>query len=402
MEPGELSVATPAARRLVLQLGAAIVARLVLNTSRRMVYTFAPAFSRGLGVPLTAITSLIALNQATSLLGPVFGPLGDRWGYRMMMLIGLGLLSLGMLTGGLFPLYGVLALAVMLGGLAKILFDPAIQAYAGEQVPFRNRGLAIGLIEMSWAGSTLVGMPLVGLLIDQAGWRSPFLVLGGFALLGLALVGILIPGDRRHTVATQSRATYRRVWRQIKRRPAIWGMFGFTFLTCLANDCIFVVYATWLESSFGLTVLALGTATIVIGVAELLAEVLVATLSDRVGLRQAAIGSMALVVLSNLLLPFIAHTLPLALGGLFLVFLTFEFSIVTTMSVFTEVMPRARGTMMSSNLSAAGAGRVVGSLVGGAVWVMGGLLVNGLVATAASALALGCLVWGLSRWRGKT
>lgn len=383
------------------QLGAALVARLVLNTSRRMPYTFAPAFSRGLGVPLTAITSLIALNQATGLLGPVFGPLSDRWGYRVMMLLGLGLLGIGMLAGGAFPLYAVLAVTVLLAGLAKILFDPAIQAYAGEQVPYRNRGLAMGLIEIAWAGSTLVGIPLVGVLIDQVGWRSPFLALGALALLSLVLVGLLFPAERRRTSGSESRAGYRRMWRQIKRRPAVWGMLGFTLLTCVANDCIFVVYATWLESSFGLTVLALGMATTVIGVAELLAEVLVATVSDRVGLRRAAVGGMVLLVLSYSLLPFIGHTLPLALAGLFFIFLTFEFSIVSAMSLFTEVMPRARGTMMSTNLSAAGVGRVVGSLVGGSVWVAGGLPVNSLAAVVASALALGCLVWGLSRWRGK-
>jgi DHA1 family inner membrane transport protein len=401
VEPGELSAASPAARRLARQLGAALVAKLVLNTSRRMPYTFAPAFSRGLGVPLTAITSLIAINQATSLLGPLLGPLGDRWGYRAMMLIGLGLLAIGLLVGGAFPVYAVLALAVMLAGLAKIMFDPAIQAYAGEQVPYRNRGLAMGLIELSWAGSTLVGIPLMGLLIDQASWRAPFLVLGGLALLSLVLVGLLIPGDRRRTAGTAARSGYRRVWRQIRRRPAVWGMLAFTFLTCAANDCLFVVYATWFESSFGLTVLALGTATTVIGAAELLAEGLVAALSDRLGLRRAAVGGTALAALSYLLLPLVAHTLPLALVALFFIFLTFEFSIVTAMSLFTEVMPGARGMMMSSNLSAAGAGRVVGALVGGAVWLTGGLLVNSLIATAASGLALGCLIWGLRRWRGK-
>ena len=37
-----------------------------------------------------------------------------------------------------------------------------------------------------------------------------------------------------------------------------------------------------------------------------------------------------------------------ALAGLFLTFITFEFSIVTAFSLFTEVLPQARGTMMSS------------------------------------------------------
>ena len=51
--------------RLTLSIVVTTLCRLVLNTARRFVYPFAPALSRGLGVPLTAITSLIAINQAT-------------------------------------------------------------------------------------------------------------------------------------------------------------------------------------------------------------------------------------------------------------------------------------------------------------------------------------------------
>ncbi len=128
LRPQQSAASLSLTRSLTFQLGAATIARLVLNTSRRMPYAFAPAFSRGLGVPLAAITSLIALNQATSLLGPLSGPLGDRWGYRTMMLGGLGLLSVGTLAVGILPVYTTIALAVALAGVAKILFDPAIQA----------------------------------------------------------------------------------------------------------------------------------------------------------------------------------------------------------------------------------------------------------------------------------
>jgi MFS family permease len=72
--------------------------RLVLNTARRFAYPFAPALSRGLGVSLSAVTSLIAVNQMTSLLGAVVGPLSDRLGYRTMMVAGLVLLGIGMLA----------------------------------------------------------------------------------------------------------------------------------------------------------------------------------------------------------------------------------------------------------------------------------------------------------------
>ncbi|MEJ2167701.1 MAG: MFS transporter, partial [Desulfobacterales bacterium] len=147
-----------------MKIGVVVFCRLILNTARRFAYPFAPVLSRELGVSLTAITSLIAVNWSTSLLGIVFGPVADRFGYRKMMIIGLVLLAAGMLAGGFFPLYGVMIIALFLAGMGKIIFDPAVQAYIGERVPYNRRGMAIGFIEISWAGSTLIGIPIIAIL----------------------------------------------------------------------------------------------------------------------------------------------------------------------------------------------------------------------------------------------
>ena len=144
------------------QIIIAILCRLLLNTARRFAYPFAPVLSRGLGVPLTSITSLIAVNQATAILGVGFGPLADRFGYRRMMLMGMGMLSLGMLAAGFFPFYYSVMAALFLAGLGKSIFDPAIQAYVSRQVSYGKRGMVIGFLEMSWAGSTLDRYPLCG------------------------------------------------------------------------------------------------------------------------------------------------------------------------------------------------------------------------------------------------
>ena len=174
----------------------ATLSRLFLNTARRFPYPFAPALSRGLGVPLTAVTRLIAANQITGISGLFFAPLGDRWGYPVMLLAGLGLLGVGMLTGGFFPFYGPIMVALFLAGLGISVYSPAIQAYVGERVPYHRRGMAVGLIETCWAGSSLVGIPLVGLLIDRFGWRAPFFVLGALGLVSMVGLGLLIPGNR--------------------------------------------------------------------------------------------------------------------------------------------------------------------------------------------------------------
>ena len=380
----QLTTPTPesSSRKLGLEMTAAALARLLLNTSRRFAYPFAPALARGLGVPLVSITSLIALNQLTGVLSPLFGPVSDRWGYRTMMLLGLGLMSIGMLAGGFLPVYLTILLALFLAGLGKNIFDPALQAYIGERVPYERRGTVIGLIEMSWAGATLVGIPVVGLLIEQFGWRAPFLVLGGLGLVSMAMLGALFSGGSRRSERDVGAITFGQAWRQLSRSSAALGMLTFAFLTSMANDNLFVVYGSWLEDGFALSVAALGTATTVIGVAELSGEVLTASLSDRIGLQRAVRIGLFLSALGYLLLPVIAQSLTLALVGLFLVFVIFEFTFVTAISLVTEVLPEARATMMASYIAVAGLGRVVGALIGGPLWLWGGLAAIGTVSAA--------------------
>jgi predicted MFS family arabinose efflux permease len=380
-------------------MGLATACRLVLNTARRFAYPFAPVLSRGLGVPLTAITSLIAVNQATSIIGMFFGPVADLLGYRLMMLAGLGMLATGMFAGGFLPFYGVILVSFFLAGLGKSVFDPAIQAYVSERVPYNRRGLAIGFLEFSWAGSTLVGIPLLGLLIDRLGWRSPFFTLGGLGLLGIVALRILFPDDGKQTGTRNVSMGFWKIWQRLGKERAALGAIGFSFFVSVANDNLFVVYGAWLEEAFGLNIVALGLWTSAIGMAELSGESLTAVLADRFGLKRSVIIGLSLCLMSYWLLPILGQGLAPAFGSLFLIFLTFEFTVVSFLSLCTELLPGSRATMMAGFLAAAGLGRIVGALIGGPVWLAGGILATGLVSGTVSGLALVSLVWGLKGWR---
>ena len=384
--------------RLTLGIVVTTLCRLVLNTARRFAYPFAPALSRGLGVPLTAITSLIAVNQATAVLGLFFGPVADRVGYRLMMLSGMTLLVAGMFAGGLFPFYGVILVALFLAGLGKSIFDPALQAYVSERVPFHRRGLAIGFLEFAWAGSTLLGIPVIAVLIDRLGWRAPFFVMGGLGILGILALRILIEKAGQKKAHRQSLPLFRGAWQQLLRERAALGALSFAFWISVANDNLFVVYGAWLEKQFGLSIVALGLGTGVIGIAELAGESMTAALADRLGLKRSVITGLTACLICYGILPLLGQTLGMAFAGLFIIFLTFEFTIVTSLSLFTELLPTSRATMMASYLALAGVGRVVGALIGGPIWLAGGIYATALVSAAVSSLALISLVWGLWGW----
>lgn len=386
-------------RKMIGRVIVATICRILLNTSRRFVYPFAPVLSRGLGVPLTAITSMIAVNQATGVMGILVGPLADRFGYRLMMMIGMAMLVVGMFAAGILPYYAVILAAFFLAGLGKNMFDPAVQAYAGERISFERRGLVIGALEFSWAGSFLLGIPLMGFLIDRFGWRSPFFALATLGLVGMISLYIMLGVKTKTRTQRSSGRSVWKAWRQISKEKAALGALACSFFIGIANDNLFVIYGVWLEQSYHLSVIALGLGTGLIGAAELLGEFLTAALADRMGLKRAVIGGLLLSVLNYLSLPFLDRSLTLALGGLFVLFLVFEFSVVAFVSLCTELMPQWRATMMSTFLAAAGIGRMMGALIGGPVWMAGGIWGTAIASAAISGLGLAALFWGLRGWR---
>jgi predicted MFS family arabinose efflux permease len=68
--------------------------------------------------------------------------------------------------------------------------------------------------------------------------------------------------------------------------------------------------------------------------------------------------------------------------------LWFEFAIVSTFPLISDIVPAARGTMLALSVAAIGLGRVVGSRVGPPLWESFGFFANGLLAGALTLLGV--------------
>ena len=385
--------------RPVNQIIIAMLLKLLLNTGRRFIYPFAPFVSRGLDVPLTAVTSIIATTQAVTLLGLFSGPLTDRIGYRFMMRAGVSMLAIGMLICGLVPDYWPVFLGLVLASFGKTLFDPAILAFVGHTVPFEKRARVIGIIEISWAGSTLIGIPALALIIEHGGLQISFSIMALLGGIGWVILGRTFPADKQNPVQAKEKVSFLLSFKQlIQSRPAV-GMLAFGFWISLANDSLFVAYGAWFEQAFLVSIVTLGFSTVAIGCAELLGESLTAIFADRIELKRSIVIGLGLTVCAYVLLPIIGRTLPLAMVGMFCIFLTSEISMVTSFSLSTELLPEARATMVAGFYAAAGIGRMIGVLVGGALWEFGAISTVRWSAAGITTIGLLSLLWGLIGWQ---
>ncbi len=386
-------------KRFTYQLLFIFLIRLLLNTGRRFIYPFAPALSRSLDVPLTAVTTIIASSQFTSLLGLFSGPVADRIGNRVVMRMGLAMLSIGMLLCGLVPEYWVVFAGLVLASFGKTVFDPAVQSFVGQHVPYARRGRVIGIIETAWAGSTLVGIPAFALIIEHAGLRVSFYVLAALGAMAWLMMARVLPEDDKSTDKTSE--PLRLILRIISlfQQRSTAGVLLFGFWISIANDALFVVYGLWLEESFSVSLLALGFSTVAIGGAELLGESITALFSDRIGKKRTLIIGLCCVSTAYFILPFMGGALLRAMIGMFLVFLFFEIVMVTSFSLSTELLPDARATMMSGFYAFSGIGRMIGVFSGGILWKFGGITVVAWCASFLTLLGLISLLWGLHGWQ---
>jgi predicted MFS family arabinose efflux permease len=290
--------------------------------------------------------------------------------------------SMGTVT--LFPNFITFSLAILLAILGKYLFDPAMQAYFGDQVPYERRGTALAVTEAAWSLAFIAGVPLTGFLIASHGWNAPFPLLTGFGLGMFAVVWRIVPRTVHPPSKTDSTKNIRAVLTNV---PALAGI-SIALWASAANELVNLIFGVWLEDSFGLKIAALAGASAVIGLSELGGEGLVALTTDRLGKPRALALGLTANIFAALLLPIVGRTESGALIGLFLFYITFEYVLVSHIPMMTEIMPEARATLLSFNVMGHSLGRVIGALLATFIYQRFGFFPVALTAILFNALGL--------------
>jgi DHA1 family inner membrane transport protein len=199
----------------------------------------------------TSVAVAGQLAAATAVTGALTallaGPLSDRYGRRLMLLLGLLLLALGSLTSALAWDYRVLLACRLLTGVGVVMITPNGLALVADHFPPQRRGKASGWIISANGVGAALGGPLVALLAAAGGWRLPFAVLGGCLLLLAVLVWRWFPGSQGGEVMS-----YLAHLRAVGAKPRLWWLLAANCLQVIAFMSMFTYLAAYLMDRFAL------------------------------------------------------------------------------------------------------------------------------------------------------
>ncbi|MCM3387067.1 MFS transporter [Ureibacillus chungkukjangi] len=133
-----------------------------------------PTIMNELQISGTVVGYLTAAFALTSLvLSPIAGRFADKYGRKIMIILGLATFAVSELLFGLGKTVEVLFISRILGGVSGAFIMPAVMAYIADITTMETRPKALGYMSAAISTGFIIG-PGVGGFLAEIGTRVPF------------------------------------------------------------------------------------------------------------------------------------------------------------------------------------------------------------------------------------
>jgi predicted MFS family arabinose efflux permease len=138
------------------------------------------------------VVSAYALSAGAS--GLLAAGFADRFDRKKLLLFFYVGFTIGTLLCGIAPDYHFLLMARIVTGVFGGVIGSVSFAIITDLFPLQTRGRVMGFVQMAFAASQILGIPIGLYLANKLGWHSPFLLIVGVSILaGLFIVIYMKP-----------------------------------------------------------------------------------------------------------------------------------------------------------------------------------------------------------------
>jgi predicted MFS family arabinose efflux permease len=199
----------------------------------------------------TTVTIVGQLAAATAITwgitAALSGPVADAYGQRLMLLIGLMLMTVGLLGAILAWNFSTLLACRLLTGIGAAMVPPNLIATTAAVFPPAGRGKAVGWLLSATGVSAAVGVPLVAYLLGLGTWRLPFAVIGMATLAVWLLFWIWCPHSQRQPGRD---LTFFAHYREVAAHVMFWYILAVNALQQIVFFGMFTYLATYLMQTY--------------------------------------------------------------------------------------------------------------------------------------------------------
>ena len=337
------------------------------------------------GTSIAVAGQLAAATFVTwGITAPLVGPISDTYGRRPVLLIGVLLMTLGVLGSGIAWSYGSLLAARLITGVGTAMLPMTMMAALADNLPSEKVGKAVGFVTASsWVGLAL-GVPAIALLGYIGGWRLPFYITGALSLALWVPLYLSLPSGQQRL--GQSIDLINR-FKVICRQSACW----YVLIANTAQQAtllgLMTYFAAYMIEGYGWDEADTAPGLALLGVGAVIGSFAGGVLAGRArSLEWLAAISLVGGAVTGLLFALDAHTwIVVSVAFVASVLVSVSMPVLTTLIM--HLAGQSRGTAGGMFTTSAQAGGVVGASAGGLMLSLGGFPAVGLLYLFAAVLS---------------
>lgn len=331
-------------------LGAVLMKELCINTKQFGLVVSAYAFSAG-------ISGLLAAGFADKF---------DRKKLLLFFYIGF---VIGTFLCGVAPNYHFLLMARIVTGLFGGVISSISFAIITDLFSMQQRGRVMGFVQMSFAGSQVLGIPVGLFLANHFGWHSPFLMIVGLSIVvGLIIVLKMKPVKDHLKIKSEKNAFQHLL--KIFSHSGYLQAFGATVLLATGGFMLMPFASAYCVNNLGLRLTDLPMLYMFTGIFSMIAGPLAGKMSDKFGkIKVFLFGSILTMVMVMVYCNLVPSALWIVTIVNILLFAGVLSRVIPAQALMTAVPePQDRGGFMSVNSS-------IQQISGGVASAVAGLIV---------------------------
>jgi len=241
------------------------------------------------------IVSSYAFSAGAS--GIITAGFADKFDRKKLLLLFYTGFTVGTLLCGLADSYVMLLVARIITGLFGGVIGSISLAIVTDLFPISQRGRVIGFIQMAFAGSQILGIPIGILVANHWGWHATFFMIVALCILILAAVFMRMQAVDQHLKIRSERSPLLHLWHTVINPRYQVGFLATAFLA-IGGFMLMPFSSAFMVNNVGISHEQLPLVFMLTGVSSVVVMPLVGRLSDRFDkFRIFAIGSVLAIVM---------------------------------------------------------------------------------------------------------